>query len=279
MMKRLQTQEASELIESLSPTAKEVCHLIDIFSHQEATKTLNCIQTEVDKLRSKSTADDDFFLNDLFVIDKYVGFLFAYNELWSSIVDEKFSESWVILQDALDHLRLIKRFSSLDVAFFEMQLIELERLYPYKLFASVGMLVSHFECSLCGHDIDSMDCPHIRGQLYRGQIAFGIAKDIVAFDHVALVENPENKRCVLTIDNSSEQFNLFRYFSELLRTGNSSPLRFVRCEFTTRKVNNPKYVQLKRNEPCFCGSGKKFKKCCLGKHEIEHTHVNIVTSS
>jgi SEC-C motif-containing protein len=21
-----------------------------------------------------------------------------------------------------------------------------------------------------------------------------------------------------------------------------------------------------RNEPCFCGSGKKFKKCCLGKH-------------
>jgi hypothetical protein len=22
-----------------------------------------------------------------------------------------------------------------------------------------------------------------------------------------------------------------------------------------------------RNDPCFCGSGKKFKKCCLGKGE------------
>jgi SEC-C motif domain protein len=24
-----------------------------------------------------------------------------------------------------------------------------------------------------------------------------------------------------------------------------------------------------RNEPCFCGSGKKFKKCCWGKARLE----------
>jgi uncharacterized protein YecA (UPF0149 family) len=26
--------------------------------------------------------------------------------------------------------------------------------------------------------------------------------------------------------------------------------------------------QLGRNEPCPCGSGKKFKKCCLGKSMV-----------
>ena len=36
------------------------------------------------------------------------------------------------------------------------------------------------------------------------------------------------------------------------------------------KLRNPevnKYTQLKvgRNDPCPCGSGKKFKKCCLNK--------------
>ena len=25
-------------------------------------------------------------------------------------------------------------------------------------------------------------------------------------------------------------------------------------------------VKIGRNDPCFCGSGKKFKKCCLGTH-------------
>ena len=25
--------------------------------------------------------------------------------------------------------------------------------------------------------------------------------------------------------------------------------------------------KLKRNDPCFCGSGKKFKKCCNNKQE------------
>lgn len=27
----------------------------------------------------------------------------------------------------------------------------------------------------------------------------------------------------------------------------------------------PKKVKIGRNEPCPCGSGKKFKKCCMGK--------------
>ena len=25
--------------------------------------------------------------------------------------------------------------------------------------------------------------------------------------------------------------------------------------------------KIKRNEPCYCGSGKKFKKCCMNKKE------------
>ena len=33
--------------------------------------------------------------------------------------------------------------------------------------------------------------------------------------------------------------------------------------FQPAKID-PKYIgkKMSRNEPCFCGSGKKFKKCC-----------------
>ena len=36
-----------------------------------------------------------------------------------------------------------------------------------------------------------------------------------------------------------------------------------RDDLKTRKID-PKYVgkKMSRNEPCFCGSGKKYKRCC-----------------
>lgn len=30
-----------------------------------------------------------------------------------------------------------------------------------------------------------------------------------------------------------------------------------------------------RNEPCSCGSGKKYKKCCLGKLEVEKAAMAV----
>jgi uncharacterized protein YecA (UPF0149 family) len=38
-----------------------------------------------------------------------------------------------------------------------------------------------------------------------------------------------------------------------------------------RKPTNPAAIgRVGRNEPCPCGSGKKFKKCCLEKQEAEN---------
>jgi hypothetical protein len=36
-----------------------------------------------------------------------------------------------------------------------------------------------------------------------------------------------------------------------------------------KRETNPNYVKIGRNEPCYCGSGKKFKKCCISKEYIE----------
>jgi uncharacterized protein YchJ len=39
--------------------------------------------------------------------------------------------------------------------------------------------------------------------------------------------------------------------------------------FTESKIKLPTYIQkVGRNELCSCGSGKKFKKCCLNKELI-----------
>jgi hypothetical protein len=37
--------------------------------------------------------------------------------------------------------------------------------------------------------------------------------------------------------------------------------------------------KLGRNEPCHCGSGKKFKKCCLNKNKISLENKKTFTAS
>ena len=41
-----------------------------------------------------------------------------------------------------------------------------------------------------------------------------------------------------------------------------APLK--KSEETKKAKIDPKYVgkKMSRNEPCFCGSGKKYKRCC-----------------
>lgn len=225
---------------------------------------------------ARRDTDEEHFLNDLFILDKYVRLMERYGLLWDAIVAQRFSASWVYLQDGLDLLRLIKRLSSLDVSFFENQLLELEAAYPYKIFASIGATIRYFECSICGQDIDSMQCPHVKGELYRGVMAYGIAHEISRFDHVSLVINPEDKRCVISYEDTSKPFALIRYISGLISARKLQVLAFERLDWSKRKRLNPEFAGLGRNDLCTCGSGKKFKRCCIGKREVEIDHAEVI---
>jgi hypothetical protein len=42
-------------------------------------------------------------------------------------------------------------------------------------------------------------------------------------------------------------------------------------------INNERPVKIGRNDPCVCGSGKKYKKCCLALADAEqagHIHTS-----
>ncbi|MBP9598462.1 MAG: SEC-C domain-containing protein, partial [Desulfobacter sp.] len=217
-------------------------------------------------------------INDFFVLSRFIDFLSAYMNLWKKLLNHEFSSSWNSLQDSLDLLRLIKKFSSINIGFFEDQLLELEKTYPYNIFLSIGATVEKFECSLCGEDIDSADCPHMKGELYGGKMAQGIAKNIVEANHVSFVSIPKDKRCVVKYEDTGEQFKLVRYLSDLINNDRFNIFDFGELQFSKKLKLNPDYVKVGRNEPCFCGSEKKFKRCCISKEYIEGDHVDIVAT-
>ena len=238
--------------------------------HEEALRLHQIVKD------NRAVASEEQHLNDLFVLDRYVDFLSKYGELWQRIREGQFYDSWCSLQDCLDLLRVIKRFSQISVVFFEGQLTELEGAYPYSIFASVAMLVDRFDCSICGLDIDSYECSHIRGSIYRGEMAYGIARNITGLDHLALVTDPDDKRCVIQYDDASEHFKLIRLLADLLKSQQWRPTDFSHLQYLQKQRPNPNYRQVGRNELCFCGSGRKFKKCCIGNALIEQEHVDLV---
>ena len=51
----------------------------------------------------------------------------------------------------------------------------------------------------------------------------------------------------------------------ILETSDDAYSKMFNVRSIGLEPTNEKFVMLKRNEKCFCGSDKKFKKCCINK--------------
>lgn len=263
------------VLESHEPRFRTVLRAFNDGLFKDGQSQVSDLRAYFSGCRESLAEDDQEGLADAFVMDRILDLLSAYGEFWEAVLTGRFSASWGRLQDALDLLRVIKRFSGLDASFFENQLLALESAYPYTLFASVGMTVSWFRCSLCGRDIDSTDCPHMRGELYAGKMAQAIAQDIAELSEVSLVTNPEDKRCVISYEDTSEQFRLVAYIAGLVTSGAARISDVCGVRFVKRPVPTAE-VEAAPDAPCLCGSGIAFGLCCVSKEVVETNHVEIL---
>lgn len=232
-----------------------------------------------DYISETSDLLEDLFYDDMFICKTFCRFLAAYVNYWDTLLKENYPDSWNQLQDSIDDLRTLNKFSfihkTIVFCFFEEQLQSLEVLYPYKIFASTEVITEKVDCSICKKDIESLECAHIQGELYRGQVAYGIVKKIKELLSVSLVENPCDKRCTIKeVDGKPMQFHCVEYLTKSLACHKFNPLMISHTIQNTRK----EFVfteKSPRNYKCPCGSGRKYKKCCLGK-AIEKPHIEII---
>jgi hypothetical protein len=268
--------EGDVLLANFADSLKRNLVAIDIGVGLEHSPELDHLTSRLTDARELYCEASDEVLDDIFVLERYVRMFGEYGLLWHQIKSLRFSESWSTLQNVFDLIRQIKRFSTIDVSAIEDQLYALETLYPYNIFFSIGAVVERFDCSICGHDIDSFECTHRRGELYRGQVAIAIARNIVQLDHVAMVEQPVDKRCVISYKNDAPQFSVVRYLANLLSNRSLTVLRFSGAVWAKRIISNERHREMGRNELCYCDSGRKYKKCCIGKASVEQDHVQII---
>jgi hypothetical protein len=274
--RRLRSSEGEVLLASFADPLKRNLVAVDNGVGLEHSPELDHLISRLTDARELYCEASDEVLDDIFVLERYVRMFGEYGFLWHQIKCLRFSESWSTLQNVFDLIRQIKRFSTIDVSVIEYQLYALETLYPYDIFLSIGAVVERFDCSICGHNIDSFECSHRKGELYRGQLAIAIARNIVHLDHVAMVDQPADKRCVISYKNDAQQFSVVSYLANLLSNRSLTVLRFSSAVWAKRIISNERHIEMGRNERCYCDSGKKYKKCCIGKASVEQNHVQII---
>lgn len=214
--------------------------------------------------------------NAQYVANQYMRLLCQLSSYFSLLYEKEYKSSWDILQDCLDSAYWIGRHTAIENRYEIPQIVELlttyESLYPYKVFASSEMIISKSECSICGKPFQSLECPHIKGNLYWGEIAIEKIIEVKEFQAVAMVSHPLDKRCVMEIsDDKRTQEEKFQVLHEFLEQSVPAfQLFHIEVSKTMRQRSDIDIVG--RNEKCSCGSGKKFKKCCGQDLYYEQLH-------
>lgn len=149
------------------------------------------------------------------------------------------------------------------VIWIEEFVAKFQDLYPYRIFSSIEMIHRKQECSICGTILTPRSlCGHQPGIVYFGEIC-SVTITEAQIIGVGIVENPRNKYAVLTPSDFEYDYSLVEYVVGCLHTP------YCEWELIQEPDQAPtEFSEVARNSPCPCGSGKKYKKCCLHKKRM-----------
>jgi len=145
-------------------------------------------------------AKDERAANILFHLQCGLNAQISFLRVWIHLKEGKFYRAWDSLVDTQEYISIAMRSDENGVG-LEQFLERLRRVeevvFPgYRLYNSWGVVMSGGKCSICGRAFS--ECDHIEGLVYWGRLCVRAAAKFIRMDHVALVDEPRDRRCVIT---------------------------------------------------------------------------------
>lgn len=227
--------------------------------------------------------NDEKLANAQFIFKDYFKLFCNLLRYFDMLEKRQYKDSWGKLQDCLDAIKYIGHFTEIDDR-LELNnlydlLVQYEELYPYKIFASSEYVISKSHCSICGKSMQSLDCPHIKGELYWGEPAIECIDQIDYFQAVCIVSHPEDKRCVIELsDDTRSEKEKFLMLDQYLELKQPYLQKVTIKEIKEQRIREDIEI-VGRKQPCPCGSGKRFKHCCGKNMYYEHTRYVVTPLS
>lgn len=133
--------------------------------------------------------------------------------MWVTLKDEDFQKSWSHLIDAQEYASVALKTKEYEgIINFQSQLIAIEEaIFPgWALFNSPGFIETIGKCSICGSNFAV--CDHVENEIYFGSLCQRVDCEILELNHTAVVENPRDKRCIVT-EISDDEGYMIDYFT------------------------------------------------------------------
>lgn len=143
--------------------------------------------------------------------------------MWIELKENRFGNSWTYLVDAQEYTSIALRVNDYEgIRNLESRLKGAEEsLFPgWKIYNSPAFVETIGKCSICHNPFS--ECNHVENEIYMGSLCQRVDRKIVRVDHFAFVENPRDRRCIIT-KTSDDDGNEIDYFT---------------LEKTGKKVNN-----------------------------------------
>lgn len=234
-------------------------------------------QAEVvfDKIKQISLDNkNEKLANSTFVAKQYFHLFGSLAYYFALLQKGNYRQSWDRLQDCLYEIYVVGQFADInhrfELPFLKKLLKQYEKMYPYEIFVSSEFAVTKSECSICGKPMNSLLCPHIRGNLYWGEMARENVLEIKEINSIVLVSNPLDKRCIIELSDDdraeSEKFVILDKLCNVKVYG----FQLFQIKYNKLLKRDESIKKQNANELCLCGSGKKFKKCCKSKMYYEY---------
>ena len=234
-----------------------------------------------DGIKTKAiNMEDETLANAQMIYRHYFKFFSTFASYHLRLIENRYKNSWDILQDCLDEAKIVGEFVDIkdrkEIPEIVAILLQYEKLYPYRVFASSEYIVSKSHCSICGKSMQSLSCPHRKGKLYWGDFAIEMIDEIKELQAVCLVSHPEDKRCIIELqgDGDIPEKEKFKKLDEFVKL-KINPLQNFEIETKIEQRRDTKIQKANRNDLCPCGSGKKFKRCCINRMYYKHER-NII---
>ena len=120
-------------------------------------------------------------------------------EMWVKIKENQFEKAWCLLVDAQEYTEVALKVADYEgVRNLESKLASIEHsIFPdWALYNSPGHTETIGKCSICHKNF--FLCDHIENKIYLGRLCQRVDREIIEANHVALVKNPKDRRCIIT---------------------------------------------------------------------------------
>lgn len=147
-----------------------------------------------------------------------------------------------------------------------------EKVFPTYLYTSRESLIKSEKCSICGKKFSLRGgCNHKPGNMYMGELCLREVTDF-EFLGTAIVSKPFDRYAVIHVEGQEYDYSVLE---ELMKTLVSPYIPWYVEEMTRKR---PEILHVERNDKCPCGSGKKYKLCCMGtdKEYMQHNRITIL---